>query len=302
METLCQTRLALLGNPLRLRLVRLLIRHLPHPLPAGALASALGVPGSTLSAHLAALCEAGLLVQRVRGPLRLYHAVPAALGQVVDWLAADVALGRLSELDAPLQGLTRGQDRGRCAVSLPRVLFLCRDGAQLSPLAAALAQRRLWGQAVWISAGVQPAGRVDPLLAAVLQAQGMPPAEPPRPMQAFAPAQVVIALDSAAAEALPGVLRSVPPVCAYWPLPVPQSETGERVIPRAVALDAALRALAPRLDGLRAVPLAQLPRGALQAALDSLSSGLPEVCRAAASVPPPRRRWSSPALRASAAS
>ncbi|ANT61181.1 hypothetical protein AYJ57_12870 [Salipiger sp. CCB-MM3] len=302
METLCQTRLALLGNPLRLRLVRLLIRHLPHPLPAGALASALGVPGSTLSAHLAALCEAGLLVQRVRGPLRLYHAVPAALGQVVDWLTADVALGRLSELDVPTQGLTRGRDRGRRGTGLPRVLFLCRDGAQLSPLAAALAQRRLWGQAVWISAGVQPAGRVDPLLAAVLQAQGMPPAESPRPMQAFAPAQVVIALDSAAAEALPGLLRSVPPVCAYWPLPVPRGETGERVIPRAMALDAALRALALRLDGLRAVPLAQLPRGALQAALDSLSSGLPEVCRAAVSVPPPRRRWSSPALRASAAS
>ncbi|MCT4372959.1 helix-turn-helix transcriptional regulator [Yangia mangrovi] len=160
MDSLCLTRLSLLGNPLRLRVLRLLVRHLPHALSAGDLARALAVPPSTLSAHLAALCEAGLLVQRARGALRLYHAVPGALAHVIEWLGADVALGRAG-------GIPERVTAGRV-----RLLLLCADGALLSPFAGALARRRLWGKAQVQAAGLDPARAFDPLLLALLEVWG----------------------------------------------------------------------------------------------------------------------------------
>ena len=287
MDQLCLARLSLLGNPLRLRVVRLLVRHLPHPLSAGDLARALAVPPSTLSAHLTALCEAGLLVQRVRGPLRLYHAVPGALAHVIDWLAGDLALGRAG-------GLGQGTAAARV-----RLLFLCADGALLSPLAGALARRLLRGKLRVQTAGWDPAAAFDPLLLALLEVWGLPPpGAPPRGTEGR-PADIVIALDGASAKALPPAPQVPPPVCAYWPLP---GAGAGRVIPRAIALHAGLRALEPRLAALARLPVGTAPREAVQAALDSLSSGLPEFARAAGSAPERRRKWSSPALRASAAS
>lgn len=289
MDPVCLARLGLLGNPLRVSVLRLLVRHLPHPLAAGELARALAVPPSTLSAHLAALCEAGLLVQRVRGSQRLYHAVPGALAQVIDWLGADVALGRAG---------TDWQPAGRL-----RLLFLCADGARLSPLAAALARRRLRGQARMRAAGVAPAEVLDPVLVEVLAAHGLP-IPLPLPLgvpqgSGPGPFDVVVALDEGALAALPVAAQLPPPITAYWPLP--EVRDGP-VIPRAVAIHAAMRALEPRLAALARLPLAAAPREAVQAALDSLSSGLPEVARAAGSAPEPRRRSTSPVLRASAAS
>ncbi|MBE9638372.1 ArsR/SmtB family transcription factor [Salipiger mangrovisoli] len=292
MEPLCLARLGLLGNPLRVTVLRLLIRHLPHPLAAGDLARALAVPPSTLSAHLAALCDAGLLVQRAQGPLRLYHAVPGALAHVIDWLGADVALGRagaVPEREVP----------GRRRSARARLLFLCSDGALLSPLAAALARRRLRGGARVSAAGADPACAFDPLLLALLGVWGLPPpGDVPRGAMERG-ADMVIALDTVAADALPLGSQMPPPVCAYWPLP--RAGAG-RVIPRAVALHAAMCALEPRLAALARLPSGSAPREAVQAALDSLSSGLPEVARAAGSAPAPRRRSPFPALPASAAS
>ncbi|WP_226622418.1 ArsR/SmtB family transcription factor [Alloyangia pacifica] len=291
MDPLCLARLALLGNPLRLRVVRLLIRHLPHPLAAGDLARALGVPPSTLSAHLAALCEAGLLVQRVRGPLRLYHAVPGALAYMIEVLGAELALGRAGGVPE------------RAAAGRLRLLFLCSDGALLSPLAAALARRRLWGKLRLHAAGLDPASAYDPLLLALLDVWGVPPPGGVPIGAAGGAADLVIALDAASAQALPVAVQMPPPVCAYWPLPGAGAGLGEgRVIPRAIALHAGLRALEPRLAALARMQLGSAPRESIQAALDGLSSGLPEVARAAGSAPAPRRRWSSPALPASAAS
>lgn len=284
MEPICLARLSLLGNPLRVAVLRLLVRHLPQSMAAGDLARALAVPPSTLSAHLAVLCEAGLLVQRAQGSLRLYHAVPGALAHVIDWLAADVALGRAGSDWQP--------------EALPRLLFLCSDGALLSPLAAALARRRLWGRLRVGAAGVAPARDVDPLLLLLLGIWGVPP---PDAVPHGAPARgadVVIALDAAAAAALPVCSRAPPPICAYWPLP---EVRGGGVIPRAIALHMALRLLEPRLAALARLPFGQLPREAVQAGLDDLSSGLAEAARAAGSAPAPRQRSASPALRASAA-
>lgn len=66
--------LAALANPTRLAAFRLLIRHGPDGLAAGALAAGLGVPPSTLSAHLARLETAGL-IERRRASRNLFYSV-----------------------------------------------------------------------------------------------------------------------------------------------------------------------------------------------------------------------------------
>lgn len=60
-------RLAELGNPVRLQIVRLLVRAGREGLAIGELQSRLGVPASTLAFHLRGLVTAGLVDQRKEG-------------------------------------------------------------------------------------------------------------------------------------------------------------------------------------------------------------------------------------------
>ena len=66
--------LAGLAQEHRLRVFRLLVREGPGGLPAGQIAERLGVPASTMSAHLAQLERAGLLRAR-RDQRRIIYAV-----------------------------------------------------------------------------------------------------------------------------------------------------------------------------------------------------------------------------------
>ena len=58
---------AALGSPVRLQILRQLVRAGAEGLPVGALQAKLGLPGSTLSHHLRAMIGAGLLEQRRHG-------------------------------------------------------------------------------------------------------------------------------------------------------------------------------------------------------------------------------------------
>jgi DNA-binding transcriptional ArsR family regulator len=60
-------RLAELGNPTRLQIVRLLVRVGNEGLPIGELQARLGVPASTLAFHLRGLVTAGLVRQQRQG-------------------------------------------------------------------------------------------------------------------------------------------------------------------------------------------------------------------------------------------
>ena len=60
-----------LGNPLRLSIYRMLVRAGPEGLPVGQIQAQLGVPGSTLSHHIAQLVQHGMIEQhRVGRSLR----------------------------------------------------------------------------------------------------------------------------------------------------------------------------------------------------------------------------------------
>ncbi|MGR3376890.1 helix-turn-helix domain-containing protein [Salipiger abyssi] len=280
------TMLSLLGAPLRARLFALLVARLPHAMGAGEIARALSVPPSTLSAHLAALSEAGLLERSRDGPSRFYRAAPERLGEALGWAAEDLCLGRAG----------RGARR---LPPVPRLLFLCEDNAALSLMAEALARRRLAGRVQVASAGLTPAPSADPLTLALLaQRRHDLAALYPKPPGAAAPPDLVIALGPRAADSLP--LAGLSALCAYWPLTPPPAKGP--LIPRAIALHAAYRALNSRITALRRLPPGGLPRAAAQAALDDLSSGLPAAGHVCASRPAPRRNGSSRAPPASAAS
>ena len=66
--------LAALGQPTRLELLRVLLNAGPSGLPAGEAADRLGVPSSTMSFHLKALDQAGLIAATRQGNKLIYAA------------------------------------------------------------------------------------------------------------------------------------------------------------------------------------------------------------------------------------
>lgn len=85
--------LGALAQDHRLALFRLLVQAGAEGLAAGALASALGVPNSSLSFHLAHLHRAGLVRQQRRGRSLLYSADYAAMNALVAYLMENCCAG-----------------------------------------------------------------------------------------------------------------------------------------------------------------------------------------------------------------
>ena len=78
--------LSALAQEHRLALFRLLIQAGADGMPAGALASALGVPNSSLSFHLSQLSKAGLVTQERRHRSIIYRADYATMNALVGFL------------------------------------------------------------------------------------------------------------------------------------------------------------------------------------------------------------------------
>ena len=72
-------RLSALGRPVRLRVLRRVVRAGDRGLSAGDIKEDFGLPASTLSHHLKRLVEAGLLVSRCEGTFHFYSPNFAAL-------------------------------------------------------------------------------------------------------------------------------------------------------------------------------------------------------------------------------
>jgi DNA-binding transcriptional ArsR family regulator len=86
--------LAALAQEYRLAVFRLLVRHAPQGLPAGQIATQVGVPASTMSAHLAQLERAGLL-RSWREQRHIFYAVETeGIRQLVTFLTEDCCGGR----------------------------------------------------------------------------------------------------------------------------------------------------------------------------------------------------------------
>jgi DNA-binding transcriptional ArsR family regulator len=86
--------LAALAQSTRLEVFRLLVKHEPEGLPAGDLARALAVPPNTMSAHLAILSRAGLVMSERRSRSIIYRANLAALHGLTEFMIEDCCGGR----------------------------------------------------------------------------------------------------------------------------------------------------------------------------------------------------------------
>ena len=93
---LAAKRLAELGHSTRLSIFRHLVRCGPSGCPVGDVQRILGIPGSTLSHHLARLVSAGLVEQRRDG--RILYCIPkiAALDETVEYLTEECCKGSCS--------------------------------------------------------------------------------------------------------------------------------------------------------------------------------------------------------------
>ena len=92
---------AALAQSTRLGVFRLLVKHEPDGLAAGDIAKAIAVPQNTMSAHLAILARAGLVISERKSRSIIYRANLAALQDLTSFMVEDCCGGR-AELCAPI--------------------------------------------------------------------------------------------------------------------------------------------------------------------------------------------------------
>ena len=86
-------QLGALGHPMRLEIVRFVVKAGSEGAAAGAIQSALDLPASTLSFHLKRLSQSGLLVARQEGTFLYYSADYGSLRELTDYLWEDCCKG-----------------------------------------------------------------------------------------------------------------------------------------------------------------------------------------------------------------
>ena len=93
--------LAALAQPTRLDTFRLLVKKEPKGVPAGELARLMAVPQNTMSAHLAILARAGLVIGERQSRSIIYRADLVRVREVALFLLKDCCGGR-PDICAPL--------------------------------------------------------------------------------------------------------------------------------------------------------------------------------------------------------
>lgn len=250
-----------LGQGTRIDLLRALLNAGPAGLAANEIAARIAVPSSTLSFHLKALDQAGLVAATRHGRSLVYAAQLDRLRGLMAFLAE--ACGA----EAP---------RAAAALRPFNVLFLCTRNAARSIMAEAILAKLAPGRFHAFSAGSEPsADGPMPEVLAQLKALGHDVsalrskswdsfAGPGAPAMDF----VIALCDTLDGQACPDFGATI--VTASWPLPDPAKFTG-RPAERATLLNELYAALRRRLDIFASLPLRTLDRMALQARIEDLA-------------------------------
>lgn len=102
--------LAALAQSTRLGVFRLLVKHEPDGLAAGDIAKAIAVPQNTMSAHLAILARAGLVMSERKSRSIIYRANLAAFQGLTSFMLEDCCGGRAGACVPAIAGqLARGK-------------------------------------------------------------------------------------------------------------------------------------------------------------------------------------------------
>lgn len=279
--------LSALAQPWRLEVVRLLVRYLPFGLPAGDIARLIAIPHNTMSTHLHALEQAGLIASRRESRMVIYAANTQRLSQLIGFLAEDCAKSALpfSELFKTVLPSFPALRETPMTSKQSNVLILCTGNSARSILAEAILNREGTGRFQAYSAGSQPKREPNPHAIAMLKDLGYDTAEfrskswnefagPDAPRMDF----IITVCDSAAGEACP--YWPGHPLVAHWGIPDPASVEGSDAEKRAAFMEA-YRRLTARITEFVNLDLDNLDLARLKQRLHAIGSmeGATDIAR-----------------------
>lgn len=272
MESVISPRLAALGHPQRLAILRLLMRRFPDRVPAGDISQALGIKASTLSNYLSHLMQVGLVTQDRVGTSLLYAPDMDAVRGTVGYLFNDCCRGRPDLCPPLMPAASAGADAGPGQKF--RVLFICTGNSARSIFAETLL-RDLGGDVFDVhSAGTKPRSELNPFAVQTLRDKGhdvsglrSKTVDEYRGPDAAPFDFVFTVCDRAANEECPPWHGQ--PVSGHWGLPDPVQAEGTQA-ERALAFQEVYGALRNRIQAFIALPLDTLDRMSLQNAVDEI--------------------------------
>lgn len=265
---------AALSQETRLKLMRLLATMGATGMPAGELAVRLALPPSTLSFHLSALEQAGLLRSTRRGRQMIYAVRIIGLRELFSFLTETCCSGR-PELCGDLARLLP-EESMEDDVMTPafNVLFLCTHNSARSIMAEAILERVSRGKFRSYSAGSDPAAVPMPEVIENLKMMGHDVAQLHSKswnefMRSDAPRMdFVIALcDTLDGQHCPDFGDKA--VTGAWPLPDPAKFSGSP-LERATLINELYGMIRRRLEIFISLPFATLDKMAIKARLDEI--------------------------------
>lgn len=275
MEKEIPDQLSILGHPQRLAIFRLLMRRYPDRVPAGEIASTLGVKASTMSTYLSALTRDQLVEQQRAGTSLLYAINMTTVQRLFGYLFSDCCRGR-PDICMPFSTGTTPMSGRKY-----NVLFICVGNSARSIFAESLLRSAAGDRFIAYSAGTRPGTQLNPFAVQVLQDKGHDVsvlrskdvsefARPDAPQFDF----VFTVCDQAANEECPAWEGQ--PVSGHWGMPDPVKVEGTNA-EKALAFQQAYGALKHRIEAFVALPIETLDRIALQKAVDDIGRASPET-------------------------
>jgi len=268
------TKFAALAKGTRIDVMRLLAARGPAGIAAGELAAELEQPPSTLSFHLSALEQAGLVQSRRQGRHVIYAVRFAGLRALFSFLTETCCTGR-PDLCGDLARLLPDSDEQSPSMQPAfNVLFICTRNSGRSIMAEAVLEKIGRGQFRAYSAGTEPAPSPMPDVLKRLQVMGHDVSHlrskawteftgPDAPRMDF----VITLCDVPEGETCPDLGARA--IAATWPLPDPAKLRGSEV-ERTTLLNELYGMIRRRLEAFTALPFGSLGKMALKARLDEL--------------------------------
>ena len=268
---------AALGQGTRLELLRALLDAGPSGLPAGEIGERIGVPPSTLSFHLRALDQAGLIAATRQGRSLIYAVQFLRLRALLAFLAEACCGGhpdRCGDLGRMLDTITR--ETKTMQQPTFNVLFLCTHNSARSIMAEALLTKLAPGRFAAFSAGSDPSPSGPlPEVLSLLKTLGHDVSGlrskswseftgPAAPRMDF----VLTLCDTLDGQVCPDFGATT--VTGAWPLPDPSKFNGSTA-ERATLLNEVYAGLRRRLEAFISLPITTLDRIALKARVDELA-------------------------------
>lgn len=249
--------LGALAQPTRLEIVRLLMRYRPHGLAAGDIGRLLAVAHNTLSSHLAALEQVGLLASRREGR-HIIFAAQAGRAEALLAFLTDACGTR-----DPSGAAAIPARRDRVDSQRPwRVLVVCTGNSARSVMAEAVLNREGLGRIEAFSAGSRPQEAPHPAALGLLQELGYDvTAMYSKSWDAFLgpqtlPLDLVVTVCDGAAEG-PCPIFPGAPLQVHWGLDDPAAAGGPAAAQRAAFLQS-YRHLTARVTALVNLPFEQM--------------------------------------------